>query len=148
MKKQTIKKSIDIKAPKEKVWSILLEDKFTRIWYNEFCVGAHAETDWKIGSTALFKDESESGLAGKIIVNKPNEKISVEYEGLVIAGVEDYESEGAKNVKGGRETYILLEKDGSTDLSIECDMAPVYFESMSSAWEKALRKIKLMSEAT
>jgi len=147
MKKQTIKKSIDIKAPKEKVWDVMLNYKFTRIWYAEFSEGSHAETDWKLGSKAMFKDSSESGLVGKVIANKPYEVISVEYEGIVIAGIEDYKSESANNVKGGFETYRLKEKDDVTYLSIECDMSEEYFESMSSAWEKALKKVKELSEA-
>jgi len=146
MKKQTIKKSIDISAPKEKVWDVMLSDKFTRIWYAEFSEGSHAETDWKIGSNALFKDISESGLVGKVIVNKPYEVISVEYKGIVLAGIEDYKSEGANNVKRGLETYRLKEKEGVTHLSIECDMSEEYFDSMSSDWEKALKKVKELSE--
>jgi uncharacterized protein YndB with AHSA1/START domain len=30
---QTIKKSITINAPREKVWEVLLQDKLTRLWY-------------------------------------------------------------------------------------------------------------------
>ena len=33
---KTIKKSIEIKASKEKVWEVLTEDKYTRIWYADF----------------------------------------------------------------------------------------------------------------
>jgi len=41
MKKEIIKKSIEVNSPKEKVWSVLLVDKFTRIWYSEFSEGSH-----------------------------------------------------------------------------------------------------------
>lgn len=146
MEKQTIKKSIEINTSKEKVWDVLLNDKFTKIWYAEFSEGSHAETDWKVGSKAIFTDNSKEGLVGKVIVNKPNEVISVEYQGTVIDGKEDYESDVSKNVKGGLETYRLSEKDGVTYLSIECDMAPELFESMSLLWEKALQKVKELSE--
>lgn len=146
MESQRIKKSIEINAPKEKVWDVLLQDKFTRVWYAEFSEGSHAETDWKVGSKVVFTDSSESGLVGKVMVNKPHEIISVEYQGLVMAGKEDYESDDAKAVKGGRETYQLSEKDGVTRVSIEADMSAEYFESMSVAWDKALLKIKTLSE--
>lgn len=146
MKTELIKKSIEISAPKEKVWDVLLNDKFTRIWYAEFSEGSHAETDWKVGSKALFTDKSNRGLVGKVIVNIPNEVISVEYQGLVMAGTEDYESDEAKNVKGARETYHLAEKNGVTRVSIECDMGEEWFESMSLAWDKALLKVKELSE--
>ncbi|MEO8664501.1 MAG: SRPBCC domain-containing protein [Ignavibacteria bacterium] len=143
---KTIKRSIDINAPKKKVWSVMLDKHYTKIWYSQFSEGSYADTDWKPGSKALFKDDSESGLVGKVIVNDPNEKVSVEYMGLVIAGREDYESDGAKSVKGGRETYILSEKNGETHLEIECDMSPEYFDAMSSSWERAMIKIKELSE--
>lgn len=144
--KQTIKKSIEINAPKEKVWNVLLNDKFTRIWYAEFSEGSHAETDWEIGSKAIFKDNSKSGIIGKIIENKANEVLSIEYEGILTDGKEDYESEDAAAVKGWLETYHLSEKNGVILLSIECDMPEKYFDTMSEAWQNALQKIKELSE--
>ncbi len=146
MEKQTIKKSIEINAPKEKVWEVLLNDKFNRIWYAEFSEGSHAETDWKVGSKAVFTDNTEFGLVGKVIVNKAYEVISIEYQGVVIAGKEDYESDIASSVKGGRETYMLSEKENVTHLSIECDMSEELFESMSLLWDRALQKVKELSE--
>jgi uncharacterized protein YndB with AHSA1/START domain len=144
---KTIKKSINISAPKEKVWDILLNDKFNRIWYAEFSEGTHAETDWKVGSKVVFKDNRQSGMIGKIIENKPDEALSIEYQGILNAGSEDYESAGAKQMKGGRETYQLSEKEGITKVSIESGMTEEYFDSMSLAWDKALQKIKELSEA-
>jgi len=147
MKEHTIKKSIDINTPKEIVWDVLLNDKFTRNWYAEFSEGTYAETDWREGSKAVFTDNSNCGLISKVIVNKPFEIISMEYLGMVVNGVEDYDSEVAQSVKGGFETYRLSEKNDVTRLSIECDMSEDMFESMSHAWEKALQKIKNLSEA-
>ena len=143
----TIKKSIEIKSPKEKVWNVLLQDEFTRKWYALFSEGTHAETDWQVGSKAKFTDNSGSGLISRITINKPFEIISMEHEGFVAAdGKEDYESDAAKAVKGGHETYMLSGADETTQLSIECDMDAQYFDIMSSAWDKALQKIKELSE--
>ena len=141
MKTKTIKKSLEISAPKENVWDVLINDKFTRAWYAVFSQGTHAETDWKVGSKATFTDDSHSGLIGKIIENKPNEILSIEYEGMVVDGLEDYDSEIARSIKGGREIYQLSGNNSSTHLSISCDMSEDYFESMSLAWDKALLKI-------
>ena len=148
MKKKTIKKSIDIHAPKEKVWDVLLNDKYTRLWYAAFSEGSHAETDWKVGSKAVFTDNSKSGLVGEVIAHRPNEFISIEYHGLISDGKEDYTSDEAKDVKGGRETYQLVEKGAMTRVLIELDMSETHFESMSEAWEKALQNIKALSETT
>lgn len=146
MAQQTIKKSIRANAPKEKVWEVLLEDKFARIWYAAFSEGAHAVTDWQTGSKVTFTDNSGDGLIGRVLVNKPHEMVSVEYTGVLAEGKEDYDSQEAIGVKGGRETYLLLEKDGITRLSIECDMAAEMFELMSRSWDKALEKVKDLSE--
>ena len=147
MKKMTISKTIDINAPKEIVWEVLLNDKFTSAWYSEFSPGTHADTDWKLGSKAIFTDNSHSGLIGKIIANNAYEHLSVEYQGIVIDGAEDYTSSEATFVKGGLETYRLAEKNGRTTLSIDCDMGEDMFQSMSEAWERALAQIKRLSES-
>jgi uncharacterized protein YndB with AHSA1/START domain len=141
-----IKKSIEVNAPKEKVWEVLLNDKFTRIWYAEFMEGSKAETDWKVGSKAKFTDGKGEGIVGTVIENIPNKIISVEYQGIVAGGIEDYHSEIAQAVKGSRETYQLTEKDGVTHILVEVDMGEAYYEMMSVAWDKALEKIKTLAE--
>lgn len=146
MEMRVIAKSIEIKAPKEKVWNVLINDKSTRIWYAAFGDGIRAETDWKVGSKAVFLDNKNSGLISKVVVNKPGETLSVEHQGIVMEGKEDYESEMARGVKGGLETYLLSDKNGNTQLSVESDMAEGMFESMSLSWDKALQKIKELSE--
>jgi hypothetical protein len=148
MQKEVIKKSIEINAPKQKVWQVLLEDSFTRKWYAAFSEGTYAVTDWKEGSKAIFKDDSDSGMVAKVIKNKPEELLFVEHQGVLTNGKEDYESDLAKSMQGGREIYYLSEKDGHAALTIECDMAAEYVESMSGAWDNALQTIKTLSEET
>jgi uncharacterized protein YndB with AHSA1/START domain len=143
---QTIKKTIDIQAPKEKVWAVLFNDEYTRIWYAEFSEGTYAQTDWQQGSKAVFRDKSGFGMVGTIVTNKQYEKLSIEFQGVFTDGKEDYESADAQQVKGARETYILAERDGATQVSIESDMAEEHFESMSASWERALQKVKELSE--
>jgi uncharacterized protein YndB with AHSA1/START domain len=144
---QTIKKTIDIRAPREKVWEVLFSDNYTRIWYAIFSEGTYAETDWQPGSKTVFRDKSGFGMVGRIVTGQPYEKLSIEFEGIITDGREDYESTGAQQVKGARETYILSRKEDCTQVSIESDMTEDYFESMSAAWEKALQKVKELSEA-
>lgn len=144
-----IKKGTEIKSSKENVWEVLTQDRYTRAWYTFFSEGTHAVSDWSIGSKALFIDNSNGGMVGKIIDNKPNEFLEIEYTGIVGPdGIEDYDSDLAKSLKGGRETYRLTEKEGITNLSVsgEGDMSESFYESMSTAWEKAVQKIKELSE--
>ena len=147
MTTQTIKASIDINAPKEKVWEVLLGHKYIQIWYTAFGEGITADTDWQLGSKAVFVDNKGSGMIGKIVQHIPNEMIDIEYEGIMVDGKEDYNSIAANDMKGTHETYCLSSKDHATNLSIECEMDDAYYEMMSSAWEKALQKIKQLSES-
>ncbi|QMU29014.1 SRPBCC family protein [Adhaeribacter radiodurans] len=142
-----IKKSIEIDAPKDKIWEILLQDQYNRIWFAEFSPGAFAETNWQEGSKVTFKDESGSGIIGTIVANQIGKLLSIEYHGIVKANIEDYESEEAQEVKGGREIYRLVEKNNATQLEIEVDMGEEMYEMMATAWDKALHKIKELAEA-
>lgn len=144
---KTIHQSITIEAPREKVWSVLFDDRYIRLWYAEFSPGSHAVTDWKVGSKVLFIDDNGDGLIGKIIINKPYEKLSVEYQGEVIKGKEDVESPAAQVVKGGLETYTLIEEHGKTRLNITGDMGADYFDHMYAAWTRALQKVKELAES-
>src|SRR5687768_15774224 len=121
MNKQTIKKTIIIKAPGNQVWNVLTDDDLTRRWYAAFSEGTHAETDWKEGSKVLFTDNTNNGLIGTIAGSKPGELLSIAFTGVVVKGKEDYESELAKSVRGGKETYRLIQENGHTNLYIECD---------------------------
>ena len=146
MKPKTILKSIEIKAKKEKIWDVLILDKYNRKWYAAFMEGTYAETDWKKGSKALFLDKERNGMIAIVEENKPYELLSLEYQGEVLKGKENYESESAKAIKGGREIYKLSEINGVTTLHISGDMTEELFDYMSASWDKALQKIKELAE--
>lgn len=146
MKRKTIEKAIDIAASRDVVWEILTDDRFTPRWYGEFSLGARPDTTWEEGSKVLFTDLSGGGLVGEVLINQPNQMLSIEYQGVVFGGEEDYTSEDAMSVKGGEETYLLTDEGGQTQLNIKSDIMPEYFDSMSVAWGRALEKIKLLSE--
>jgi len=144
---KVIKRSVSINAPKEKVWDVLVNNKLNRIWYAEFSAGTIAETDWQIGSKAVFKDESGSGLIAEVTENKPNEILSVEYKGMLSGGKEEYDSEEAKSVQGGGETYVLKGTNGRTDLTITCDLDDSMYDAMLGMWDKALQRLKQLAES-
>ncbi len=143
---KTIEKEISINALKEKVWDVLLQDEPAHVWYAEFCEGAHAVSDWQVGSKAIFTDNDGNGLIAKITEHKPTEFISMEYEGELVNGKEEYDTSVAKEIKGGKEVYRLTGNNGTTHLAISGDMDDAMFEPMSAAWERALKKIKALAE--
>lgn len=142
---KTIQKTKQINAPKEKVWNVLLEDAYNRIWMAEFMEGSHAKTDWIVGHKVRFLDNNDNGLVGRIITKQPYEAIEMEYDGEVKNGQDDLDSDMARQMKGSRENYYLSEENGVTTLKIESDMDDNWIEMMSAAWDRALDKIEELS---
>lgn len=140
-------KNINISASTEKVWEVLQKDAYTRQWYAQFMEGSHAVTDWKEGSQVAFLDPNKDGLIGKVATSKPGELLEIEYTGIANKGIEDFDSPEAQALKGEKEVYKISSTQGSTRLDIEAGMGEEYFDFMSSAWDKALEKIKELSES-
>ena len=144
---RTITKSIDIEAPPERVWDVLLDDATYRQWTAEFMAGSYAETDWQEGSTVRFLDPSGSGLLAHIAASRHPELVDIEYDGLVADGKDDTESDHAREYRGSRETYRLTRTPSGTHLDISADMAEQYYDDMVAAWDRALAKAKALAEA-
>lgn len=144
---KTIKKEIEISAPKEKVWTVLLDDRYTKDWMSIFMEGTTAESDWIEGHRIAFTDKANNGVFGKIARKKPYEKLSFVYDGFLKNGTEDTESDMAKEFKGAEETYLLSDRNGNTLLSISSAMNDEMFDEMSRSWETALQRISELSHA-
>ena len=147
MEKILVKKSIDINAPKEKIWDVLTTDHLIRDWYTSFHEGSYAETDWKEGSKVIFRDGEGNGMIGKIVASKPYEIISTEFLGMIVKGKEDTESEEAKNMKGYFETYRISGSDNNYTLDIELDTTDEYADMFQNMWDKALQRLKELAES-
>jgi len=150
MKKQIF--TMDINAPKEKVWKIMLEDKTYREWTSAFHEGSYYEGSWEKGCDIRFvamDDGKLSGMASKIVENIPYEYISIEHIGEVKDGVVDTSSENAKQWIGAHENYIFKEQNGVTTLTVELEGAEInqemgkMFEEM---WPNSLQKLKEIVE--
>lgn len=143
---KTIKKTIVIHASNQKVWSVLTDPQYNVQWYAMFMEGSAPQGKWDIGHKILFTDQSGEGLAVKVTDNVTNRMLALEYTGVVKDGKEDSTSEDAKKYIGGKEIYVLSEKHESTQLDIAADMEEAMLDDMSAAWDKALEKIKELSE--
>ena len=92
--------SIEIKAPKEKVWRILWDDITYRKWTGAFSEGSYAVSDWEEGSKILFLSPNGEGMFSTIAKKIPNEFMSFKHLGMVKNGVEDLNSEQIKEWPG------------------------------------------------
>ncbi len=149
---QKLNFSIDINAPREKVWKVLWGDKSYREWTSAFMEGSYAVTDdWKEGSKVLFLALDDQGKAGGMVSRvdskRPNEFMSFEHLGMVKDGVEDTTSDLVKAWQGAKENYTLKDKGNGTELVIDMDTSDTEKEYFEKVWPKALERVKNLSEA-
>lgn len=144
--------SIDINAPKEKVYNAMLKEYPYRAWMQVFGPGSHYVGDWGEGSKILFLAPDEngkmSGMIARIKENRPYEYVSIEYLGIVEDGKEDTTSDEAKKVAEGLESYTYKDKDGKTELLVDIDVQEEeeYVEMFQELWPQALERLKRIVE--
>ena len=140
--------SIDINAPREKVWNVLWGDQSYRDWTSAFMEGSYAVTDdWKEGSKVLFLATDGKGIVSKVDAKRPNEFMSFEHQGIVKDGVEDTTSDAVKEWKGAKENYTLKEAGNGTKLIIDMDISEEEKEYFEKVWPKALERVKDLAES-
>lgn len=144
MEKQYFKVSID--APREKVWDILWGKNTYPKWTSAFNENSRVETDWKKGSKALFLGAENEGMVSTIAENKPNEYMSIKHLGTVKGGVEDLDSEQARQWAGALENYTLKTVSGKTELVVDMDMTEEFRDYFLKTWPVALEKVKELAE--
>jgi uncharacterized protein YndB with AHSA1/START domain len=143
---EIIKKSIEINVSKEKVWDVLQHDNYTKIWYLEFSPETISEVDWREGGRFKFLDGKGNGMAGKVSVYKPNEKVTLEFDRVIANDKEDFDSDSAKKWIGGTESYSLSQNNNITNLTVRLTGPEEFGDMFNPMWDKALLKIKELSE--
>jgi uncharacterized protein YndB with AHSA1/START domain len=133
--------SIDINAPKEKVWDVLWNDVTYPQWTAVFSAGSRAESDWKEGSKVLFLDEKGDGMFSKIKTLEENRSMVFEHLGEISNGVEKPQDWG-----GATESYFLNEKDSVTELKVELFGSEDHKDYFKKIFPKALDIVKELSE--
>ncbi|CAN5719883.1 hypothetical protein BH20VER1_BH20VER1_27190 [soil metagenome] len=143
---QKLQFSIQINAPREKVWKTMLEDATYRQWTSAFCEGSSYEGSWEEGSEIRFLSPGGDGMIARIAENRPHEFISIAHRGLISKGVADTESEEAKSIAGARENYTFTEQNGTTTVTVEVDTSPEDAAMFEGMWPRALDQLKALSE--
>jgi len=148
---QKLKVSIEINAPKEKVWNTMLDDKTYRMWTTPFNEDSYYKGDWSKGSKIFFlgpdpETGKEGGMVSRIAENKLYEFISIEHLGIIKDGVEDTTSEDVKKWTPAFENYTFQEKNGTTEVLVEMDINDEYKEMFEGMWPKALQVLKEIAE--
>ncbi|MFC5271978.1 SRPBCC domain-containing protein [Adhaeribacter terreus] len=138
--------SIQINAPKEKVWETLWNDATYREWTHVFSPGSHAVTDWQEGSKVQFLGgEGNSGMYSQIHKMVPNQVMEIKHIGEVKDGVEQ-PADPETSWYGAMENYYLTEGNGQTELKVTLDTEESHTDYFQEAFPKALAIVKEIAE--
>lgn len=135
---------VEIKAPKERVWDTLWQDETLREWAGIIDPGTYMVGDLKEGNEVQFIS-AENGYGVTTLVEK-----LVAYEFLLFRHQADTQDSGkqerAQDWTGGKESYSLAEKDGTTTLTAAFDVPPEQEEYFQDNYPKALERVKALAE--
>ncbi len=113
--------TIEINAPKQRVWDTLWQDETFREWAGVIDPGTYLVGDLKEGNEVQFISASGYGVTSLV------EKLVVG-EFLLLRHLADTQEEGKrereKEWTGGEESYLLSEKDSTTTLTVAFDVPP------------------------
>ncbi len=142
--------SVDINAPKQRVWDTMLGEKTYSEWTSAFSGSSRFEGDWREGSRIRFLGLDEQGhvcgLSSRIVANRAFEFIAIEHLGGINNGVD--EPAGTSEWSGAREDYHFSEIKGVTTVRVEQDMVAEYEPMFQEMWPNALAKLKALAERT
>jgi hypothetical protein len=136
--------SLEIKAPSEKVWNTLWEDKTFRDWSSLVDEGTYMVGEIKEGNEVQFIS-SVSGYGVTSLI----EKLAIN-EFVLFRQMADTKDSGErkreKEWTGGTESYSLAENDGLTTLTVDIDVPPGQEETFKVRYPKALERVKILAE--
>ena len=136
--------SIDIAAPRNKVWRVLWDDASFRDWTSVFAEGSYAVSDWNEGSSIQFIDPaSRSGISAVIEKKRPGEFMSFRHEAEIKEGTVQPPAAWS----GAHENYTLTANDGRTKLTIDLDAPDEHRQMFEDKFPQALKRVKSLSEA-
>jgi uncharacterized protein YndB with AHSA1/START domain len=137
----TIDFSVNINAPKEKVWDVLWSEEGYRKWTAVFSEGSYAESDWKEGSKIRFLSPGGDDMYGIIQKKEPFERMVFEHQGEIKNGIEE-----SKEWAGAKESYYLKESNGVTELSVQLDATSEMNDYFNNTFPKAINLVKQLAE--
>ncbi len=150
---ETLYFETEIKAPVNKVATIMLGEDTYKEWTAEFNPTSRYKGSWQKGSKILFigtdKDGNEEGMVSRIKEYLPNKFVSIEHLGMVHKGEEITTGKVVEGWAGALENYSFAEtktKTG-TKLWVTLDSNEEYKDYFSEAWPRALKKLKQICEA-
>ncbi len=139
--------TVNINAPRDKVWNSLWNDAHYRKWTSVFHEGSYMEAgSLKEGEKVRFLGPGGGGMYSMIEKMEPNRTMVFQHLGVVKENVDQPQDEETKKWSGAREKYFLEEVEGSTKLNVEVDIVESHEAFFSEVFPKALQLVKEISE--
>jgi hypothetical protein len=143
---ETLEFKIRIKAPAEKIWSVLWNDETYRKWAGVFYEGSYAVSDWNEGGKIHFLGPDGGGMNSIIEKKIPNEYIAFKHLGEVKNFEELPLNEETKAWSGAMEIYRLTPDDEFADLVVQVDVVEKFIDYFKGTFPKGLEIVKQLSE--
>jgi hypothetical protein len=143
---KTLEFNININAPKEKIWKILWENKTYTDWVSVFCEGTYAVSNWNEGDTIHFLTPTGEGMNSIIEKKIDNQYMAFKH----ISEMKNFEAmpidDTASEWTGCREIYELIQEENSVQLLVKMDALEKYVDYFNTTFQKALERVKQLSE--
>lgn len=138
--------SVDVDAPAQQVWNVMLDKESYREWTRSFNEGSTYEGGWNEADEIRFvgpnDDGTVSGLFGVIDESRPGEFVSVRYLGEIENDVEVRDAA----ITGTHENYSFSETGGVTTLVVDLEVPDEWADMMHEMWQVAIVAIKELAE--
>lgn len=144
---KTLHYAIVIHAPRRRVRDVMLGPDTFKAWTSASAEGSYFEGSWDAGGKIRFLVPDGSGMTSMIAENRPYEFISIRHLGVVKDGIDDTESEAARNWAPASENYTFTNLGASTRLEVDVESPPDLKAFMADAWPLALAKLTALCEA-
>jgi uncharacterized protein YndB with AHSA1/START domain len=142
---KTMRFSIIINAPRDKVWDTMFSKETYEIWSKAFNKDSHFEGGWDRGSTIRFFGTDEYGYQGGMVSeveeSKKPEFLSLKHVAEIINGTEK-----KGEWSGAHENYTFLEVQDGTELVVNADAEEKFESFFNDVWPQALSTLKELSE--
>jgi uncharacterized protein YndB with AHSA1/START domain len=141
---------INIEAPPQKVFGIMLAGDTYRQWTTVFNPDSNVEGSWAKASKIVFSgtdpEGKTAGMIGRIKENIPGRFLSIEYTGIVKDGREITVGEEVGRWAGSFENYSFRPAGTGTLLSVDVDSDLEFKSFFTETWPKALLVLKALCE--
>jgi uncharacterized protein YndB with AHSA1/START domain len=136
--------SIEIQTTRENVWETMWQDKTLREWAGIIDPGTYMVGELKEGNEVQFISGNEYGVTSLVEKLKPGEYVLLRHE----ADTQDAgERKREKQWTGSKESYLLTEKGGATNLTATFDVPTEMEEYFKEHYPKALERVKFLAES-